>query len=85
MHSERVTSSVITPPALRMMCASPCRRPSISKMSIRESMQATTASLRRGCTGRCSSAKAAAYVALLRNSSSALGTHSPPGALMLRT
>ena len=42
-HSERITSSVTTPPALRMMWASPRARPRIPKIGMRESMQATIA------------------------------------------
>ena len=42
--SERITSSVMTPPALRRMCASPSPRPSAAKTSSRESMQVTIAS-----------------------------------------
>ncbi len=46
--SERIASSVARPPALRMMWASPRFRPSIGKRSILVSMQASTATLRRG-------------------------------------
>ncbi len=49
---DRITSSVMTPPALRMMCASPTRSPSSWKTSIRESMHATTANLLAGSVGR---------------------------------
>ena len=49
--SERIVSSVITPPALRMTWASPTSRPSIPNSGIRESMQATTATARAGRTG----------------------------------
>jgi hypothetical protein len=49
--SERITSSVTTPPALRMMCASPFSRPRMAKISIRESMQVTTATCLRGGVG----------------------------------
>ena len=46
--SERMTSSVTRPPALRMMCASPVRRPSVSSTSRRASMHAMMASLDSG-------------------------------------
>src|SRR5438045_3142585 len=45
---DRTTSSVTTPPALRMMWASPCARPNIWQMSMRLSMHATMARWRRG-------------------------------------
>ena len=51
--SERITSSVMTPPALRSTCASPSPRPSAAKTSSRESMQVTIARRRLGCTSRC--------------------------------
>ena len=44
--SERMTSSVTRPPALRMMWASPVRKPSASSTSRRASMHATIASPR---------------------------------------
>ena len=47
--SERITSSVTTPPALRSTCASPSPSPSAAKTSSRESMQVTIASRRLGC------------------------------------
>ena len=46
--SERITSSVMTPPALRSTCASPSPSPSAAKTSSRESMQVTIASRRLG-------------------------------------
>ena len=46
--SDRIASSVTRPPALRMMWASPRSRPSIGNRSIRVSMHARTATLRRG-------------------------------------
>ena len=52
MTSERIASSVARPPALRMMWASPVRRPRTSSTVIRASMQATTASRRPGGSGR---------------------------------
>ena len=48
MVSERMVSSVMTPPALRMTWASPTSSPSIPNSGIRESMQATTATPRAG-------------------------------------
>ena len=68
--SERMTSSVTTPPALRMMCASPFLRPSRAKMSMRESMQVTTATCLAGGVGRPPVSNSAAYAALLRRKSS---------------
>ena len=44
MISERIASSVAMPPALRMMWASPVRRPRASRTSSRASMQARMAS-----------------------------------------
>ncbi len=43
MVSERITSSVTTPPALRMVWQSPSSRPSAACRLRRASMQATTA------------------------------------------
>jgi hypothetical protein len=51
MVSERITSSVITPPALRITCASPSSRSSIRYTSTRASMQVTTARRFRGLGG----------------------------------
>src|SRR5690606_29620644 len=68
-----MTSSVMIPPALRMMWASPLPRPRIWKMSMRESMHATTARLRVGATWRSPSSKTPAYSAFLVSSSSVLG------------
>jgi hypothetical protein len=42
IDSDLIMSSVITPPALRITCASPLPRPSSAPTSSRESMQATT-------------------------------------------
>ncbi len=50
--SERISSSVTTPPALRMTCASPIWRPSRAWTSRRASMQATTATFFAGGSGR---------------------------------
>ena len=49
--SERISSSVTTPPALRMTCASPSARPRIRYTSSRASMQATTATCLLGGSG----------------------------------
>src|SRR3712207_8163209 len=46
--NDRSASSVTNPPALRMMCASPRCSPSIGNKSMRVSMHASTATLRRG-------------------------------------
>ena len=51
MVSDRIVSSVMTPPALRITCASPMSSPSRPNSGIRESMQATTATARAGRTG----------------------------------
>jgi hypothetical protein len=51
MVSDRMVSSVMTPPALRMTWASPTSSPSMPNNGIRESMQATTATARAGRTG----------------------------------
>ena len=45
ISSERITSSVTIPPALRIRCASPWLRPSSANRSIRASMQQTIATL----------------------------------------
>src|ERR1700712_5448277 len=69
--SERIMSSVTTPPALRSTCASPCRRPSAPKTSRRESMEGTIARRREGRTSRWRCSKEAAKAWLLAKSSSA--------------
>jgi len=58
--SERMTSSVTTPPALRMTWASPFCRPSTAVTSSRASMQATTASPLAGGPARSWSVKPSA-------------------------
>src|SRR3954463_1924653 len=70
MASERISSSVTTPPALRMTCASPTSRPRMAWTSSRASMQATTATPLAGGSGRSPLSKPSAYVSLLRSSSS---------------
>ena len=59
--SERMTSSVARPPALRMMCASPVRRPSVSSTSSRASMQATIAMPRSGAAVSADRSKDSVY------------------------
>jgi hypothetical protein len=68
--SERITSSVITPPALRRTWASPSPRRSIAKTFKRESMHVTMASRRLGRRSRCRTGRVAAKVRLLARSSS---------------
>ena len=58
--SERISSSVTTPPALRMTCASPSSSPSTFAGRSRASMQATTATFLAGGSGRSPRSKAAA-------------------------
>ena len=70
MASERISSSVTTPPALRMTCASPTSSPRMAWTSRRASMQATTASFFAGGSGRSPLSKLAAYASLLRSRSS---------------
>ena len=81
--SERIASSVTRPPALRTMWASPRSRPSIAKRSRRASMQASTATLRRGFELRPGAASASALAAATASMSSALvisaGDRTKPG------
>jgi hypothetical protein len=73
--SERIASSVTTPPALRIMWASPSSRPSRPTRSMRESMHASTATLRAGRSGTSPLSKLAAYsLAFWSRSSVALMT-----------
>ena len=58
--SERMASSLITPPALRMTWASPSSKPSTLAGSRRASMQATTATPTPGGMGRSPLEKEAA-------------------------
>ena len=58
--SERSSSWVMTPPALRMTCASPSDSPSRPYGFRRASMQATTAICRAGGMGRSPLSKVAA-------------------------
>ena len=51
MVSDRISSSVTTPPALRMTCASPSLRPRMPYTLSRASMQATTATPLAGGSG----------------------------------
>ena len=50
--SERITSSVTTPPALRSTCTSPICSPNSANTSIRESMQVSTTVCSAGGTAR---------------------------------
>ena len=61
MISERMTSSVARPPALRMMWASPVRRPSVSSTSSLASMQATMAMPRSGAAVSADRSKDSVY------------------------
>ena len=49
--SDLISSSVITPPALRITCASPSARPRIAYTFSRASMHATTATCLDGGSG----------------------------------
>ena len=59
--SERSVSSVTTPPALRITCASPSSRPRTRVGIRRASMQATTATFLAGGSGSSPLSKASAY------------------------
>src|ERR1700683_986489 len=61
MVRDRMTSSVTTPPALRMTWASPSASPSTPYGFSRASMQATTAACDAGGSGRSALSKLAAY------------------------
>src|SRR5215204_7471479 len=67
---ERISSSVITPPALRITCASPIESPRIGYGFRRASMQATIATFFAGGSGRSPLSKPSAKASLFfRNSS----------------
>src|SRR4051812_27680978 len=68
--SERIVSSVTTPPAFRMTCASPSFSPRTFVGISRASMHATTASLRPGGIGRSPLSKLEEYCSALRRTSS---------------
>src|SRR5215211_6189889 len=70
MTRERISSSVITPPALRMMCASPSCSPSMTNGLKRASMHVTTATRFAGGIGRSPLSKVLAYSSLFLNNSS---------------
>src|SRR3712207_6235880 len=70
IDSERISSAVITPPALQMMWASPSSRPRIRDGISRASMQATTATFLAGGSGSSPLSKDSAYCSALRRSSS---------------
>src|SRR5262245_23493830 len=81
--SERISSSVITPPALRITCASPIESPRIGYGFRRASMQATIATFFAGGSGRSPLSNPSAKASLLfRNSSMAL---IPPPSDLART
>src|SRR5215218_71463 len=67
---ERISSSVITPPALRMMCASPSWSPSMTNGLRRASMHVTTATCFAGGIGRSPLSNVSAYFSLFLNNSS---------------
>src|SRR4029453_2624345 len=70
---ERISSSVITPPALRITCASPIEIPRIGYGFRRASIQATTATFLAGGRGRSPLSNPSAKALLFsRNSSIAL-------------
>src|SRR5215216_2958520 len=70
---ERISSSVITPPALRITCASPMESPRIGYGFRRASIQATIATFLAGGSGRSPLSKPSAKASLFfRNSSMAL-------------
>src|SRR5829696_5472735 len=70
MASERISSSVTTPPALRITCASPSSSPSTRVGMSRASMQATMAMPLAGGSGSSPLSKRSAYCSALRRSSS---------------
>lgn len=70
MARDRIPSSVITPPAFLMTCASPSLSPSIPYTLGLASMQATTAMRLPGGSGRPPLSNEAAYSSLFLNSSS---------------
>src|SRR5215218_5999646 len=70
---ERISSSVITPPELRITCASPIESPRIGYGFRRASIQATIATFLAGGSGRSPLSKPSANASLFfRNSSMAL-------------
>src|SRR4029450_1924419 len=70
---ERISSSVITPPALRITCASPIESPRIGYGFRRASIQATIATFLAGGSGSSPLSKPSAKGPwFLRNSSMAL-------------
>src|SRR5918995_2800899 len=70
---ERISSSVITPPALRITCASPIESPRIGYGFSRASIHATIATFLAGGSGRSPWSKRSANASLFfRNSSMAL-------------
>src|SRR5215204_628543 len=74
---DRISSSVMTPPAFRITCASPSSSPRILCTSRRASMHATSATPLAGGSGRSPLSNASAYAALfLSRSSVTLMRHS---------
>ena len=67
--SERISSSVTTPPALRITWASPSDSPSAPYTFSRASMQATTATFWPGGIGSVALVEPATYASLLASSS----------------
>src|SRR5581483_2707819 len=83
--SERIASSLTTPPALRITCASPSSRPRILCTSSRASMHATTASFLAGGIGRWPFSKPPACFSLLRSNASVVLTANTSNGDGLRT
>src|SRR5271165_1902898 len=77
MVRDRMTSSVATPPALRITCASPSESPSTPYGLSRASMQATTAVRDAGGNGRSPLSNPAAYCSELATKPSVLLTVPP--------
>src|ERR687897_284280 len=70
MASDRIASSVTTPPAFRITCASPTSRPSARAGSSLASMQARTATCVAGGMARSPLPNPAAYLSLFARNSS---------------
>ena len=75
--SERSVSSLTSPPALRITCASPSSRPSAFAGSIRASMHVTTANRRPGGMGRSPFVNPSAYCSLAFVTSSTTDMRTP--------
>src|SRR5829696_1564779 len=72
--SDRTTSSVTSPPALRSTCACPNRRPSAGSTSILASMHVSTTRRRSGGAARPPDEKSHEYVRLAARASSTADT-----------